>query len=168
MIFVTVGTSQFPLLRLLNKVKELQGAGILKGEIVVQKGEAKFSAENMKVFSYLSYLKIKQYLSEADMVITHGGLALTIQAIEYGKNPPIVVPRREEFKEHVDNHQVEFVKFLGKRKQIIAVFDIDKLADAVKNFKQRCRQTKFPSGDHKERLKLVKNLIDYTEKLKNR
>lgn len=48
------------------------------------------------------------------------------------KKMPVVVPRQEKYGEHVNNHQMEFVKLVEKRfGNIIGVYDIDELKEAI-------------------------------------
>ena len=48
---------------------------------------------------------------------------------------PIVVPRKYEFNEHVNNHQVEFVKKVEKRMRTIKVVEDEKeLEQVIENY----------------------------------
>lgn len=48
---------------------------------------------------------------------------------------PIVVPRLKEFDEHVNDHQLDFARQVANRKKnILVVEDIDKLADVIVNY----------------------------------
>ena len=50
---------------------------------------------------------------------------------------PIVVPRQFEFKEHVNNHQVDFVRNIAERmKTIISVLDIKELDGIINDYDQ--------------------------------
>jgi UDP-N-acetylglucosamine transferase subunit ALG13 len=74
----------------------------------------------------ISYQDMLKKLEEARIVITHGGPGTIMLARQFGKKP-IVVPRRVEFNEHVDNHQVTFTEFLELEGKILAIYDIGKL-----------------------------------------
>lgn len=72
----------------------------------------------------------------ARIVITHGGPASFIMPLQLGKTP-IVVPRQQQFNEHVNNHQVEFARNVAERMgTIIPVEDVDKLKDLIINYDQ--------------------------------
>ena len=51
------------------------------------------------------------------------------------KRIPIVVPRRKEFGEHINNHQVEFCKTIEERLgTIIVIENINELAEKIQNY----------------------------------
>lgn len=75
-------------------------------------------------------------VEDARIVITHGGPASFIMPLQLGKTP-IVVPRQQQFNEHVNNHQVEFARNVAERMgTIIPVEDVDKLKDLIINYDQ--------------------------------
>lgn len=54
--------------------------------------------------------------------------------LQVGKTP-IVVPRRHEFNEHVNDHQVSFSKSVAERMgTIIVVEDMEKLGETITNY----------------------------------
>ena len=54
--------------------------------------------------------------------------------LQVGKTP-IVVPRRHEFTEHVNDHQVSFSKSVAERMgTIIVVEDMEKLGEAITKY----------------------------------
>ena len=113
MIFVTVGTHEQPFNRLIECVDDLKKNGIINEEVVMQTGYSTYEPKYcrwQKLFSYQEMLKL---VGEARIVITHGGPSSFIMPLQIGKTP-IVVPRRHEFNEHVNDHQVSFSK--AKRK----------------------------------------------------
>lgn len=66
--------------------------------------------------------------------ITHGGPSSFIMPLQVGKTP-IVVPRRHEFNEHVNDHQVSFSKSVAERMgTIIVVEDMEKLGEAITKY----------------------------------
>lgn len=73
-------------------------------------------------------------MSKARIVITHGGPSSFIMPLQIGKIP-VVVPRQKKFNEHVNDHQVEFVRAVAERQgNILVVEDIETLGDVVKNY----------------------------------
>jgi UDP-N-acetylglucosamine transferase subunit ALG13 len=51
-------------------------------------------------------------MREATIVITHAGVATIVDAVRAGHRP-IVIPRRQHFHEHVDDHQLQIVSALA-------------------------------------------------------
>lgn len=59
--------------------------------------------------------KLIGLIKKADKIIIHGGPATIFLVVRYAKITPLVVPRLKKYKEHVDDHQLFFIKFLQKR-----------------------------------------------------
>lgn len=134
MIFVTVGTHEQPFNRLVKCMDGLKKDGTIAEEVIIQTGYSTYEPQYcrwQKLFPYQEMLKL---VNDARIVITHGGPSSFIMPLQIGKTP-IVVPRRHEFNEHVNNHQVLFAKAVAKRMgTIIVVDDISELANTIKNY----------------------------------
>ena len=125
MIFVTVGTHEQPFNRLVEYIDKLKEKGKIEEEVIIQTG-------------YSTYQP--QLVEEARIVITHGGPSSFIMPLQIGKTP-IVVPRQYKFGEHVNDHQVAFVKEVANRMgTIIAVTDIEKLEDTINSYDSIIRE----------------------------
>lgn len=134
MIFVTVGTHEQSFERLIKEIDELKGNGIIKEDVFIQTGFTDYIPRNCEWSKLVSFKDMDKKVSEARIVITHGGPASFIAPLQKGKIP-IVVPRKFEFNEHVNNHQVDFAKQVEKRKKnIIVVYDIKDLKDKILNY----------------------------------
>lgn len=134
MIFVTVGTHEQPFNRLVKKVDDLVAQGNIKEKVIIQTGFSTYNANHCETHKMMSFDEMQQALKDARIVITHGGPSSFIEALQFGK-VPIVVPRREEYNEHVNDHQVDFTKLIEKRmNNIIPVYDIDQLSETIKNY----------------------------------
>jgi len=135
LIFVTVGTHEQGLDRLLIELDRLIETGGIKQEVFAQIGYSKYIPKNYEYKEMLSYDLMDEYVKKSDIVITHGGPGSIFHPLQYGKIP-IVVPRNPEFNEHVDNHQILFTKRLENSQKIIAAYNIDELAIKVNNYKK--------------------------------
>ena len=134
MIFVTVGTHEQPFNRLIKKVDDLVANGDIKEKVIIQTGFSTYNANHCEAHKMMSFDEMQQALKDARIVITHGGPSSFIEALQFGK-VPIVVPRRQEYNEHVNDHQVDFTKLIEKRmNNIIPVYDIDQLSETIKNY----------------------------------
>lgn len=134
MIFVTVGTHEQSFERLVKTVDELKREGKIEDEVIIQKGYTEYEPKNCISYKLIGYEDMQKYIAEARMVITHGGPASFIAPLTIGKIP-IVVPRQKEFDEHVNNHQLEFVKQVVERdNNLIPVYDINELEDKIINY----------------------------------
>lgn len=131
MIFVTVGTHEQQFNRLIQKVDELKRDGIIKEDVFIQTGFSTYEPQYCQWKKLLSYDEMNEMYEKADIIITHGGPASFMKALEL-KKIPIVVPRQAQFDEHVNDHQVEFVKLVEERfNNIIGVYDIEKIIEVI-------------------------------------
>lgn len=136
MIFVTVGTHEQPFNRLVECIDGLKRDGIIEEDVFIQTGYCTYEPQYCKWQKLFSYQEMLQLVKEARIVITHGGPSSFIMPLQIGKTP-IVVPRRREFNEHVNNHQVSFSKSVAKQMGTIIVIDnIDKLGMTIKNYEK--------------------------------
>lgn len=124
MIFVTVGTTPFPFLRMRSLVKEIVENQKGKEEIVFQHGATPNAKHNaVKNYHTLSHPKMKEYMVKARVIVCHGGPATIYQALEAGKIP-YVLPRKKEFGEHVDDHQTYFCSFMEEKRLVYVIRDV--------------------------------------------
>lgn len=134
MIFVTVGTHEQPFNRLIECVDNLKRDGVIDEEVIMQIGYSTYEPKYCTWKKIYPYQQMVKFVDEARIVITHGGPSSFIMPLQVGKTP-IVVPRRHEFNEHVNDHQVTFSKSVAERMGTIIVVDsIAKLSDKIKNY----------------------------------
>lgn len=134
MIFVTVGTHEQPFNRLIQYIDNLKRDGVIQEDVVMQTGFSTYTPKYCKYQELYPYKEMEELTKQARIVITHGGPSSFIMPLQEHK-VPIVVPRRKEFHEHVNDHQVEFCKTVAKRqKNILVIEKIDDLKDAILNY----------------------------------
>lgn len=137
MIFVTVGTHEQPFNRLIEKMDLLAAQHKINEEIVMQIGSSTYIPEMCSYKRIFSYQEMIANISKAHIVISHGGPSSFIMSLQFGK-VPVVVPRKKEYREHINNHQVEFVRQVARRqKNIIPVYDIDELENVLEEYDER-------------------------------
>lgn len=131
MIYVTVGTHEQQFNRLVHRVDELKGSGIIDEEVVIQTGFSDCEVKNCEHKKLFDQTGVLTNYEEARIIISHGGPSSMIQALQEGKIP-IVVPRQKKYGEHVNDHQLEFCRAVKDRyNNIILIEDIDDLKDAI-------------------------------------
>lgn len=106
MILVIVGT-QLPFDRMTLAVDNWCGAGPSR-EVFAQIGPTPWRPRYMKYAEYLDPAEYRRRLSEATLLIAHAGMGSIIDALSAGK-PIIIMPRRAEYGEHRNNHQMATV-----------------------------------------------------------
>lgn len=134
MIFVTVGTHEQPFNRLVKCIDDLKKDDVIDEEVIIQTGYSTYEPKYCKWKKLYPYQEMVRLVDEARIVITHGGPSSFIMPLQIGKTP-IVVPRKYEFNEHVNDHQVAFSKMVAERMgTIYVVEDIEKLGETIKNY----------------------------------
>ena len=132
MIFVTLGTQKFQFDRILKELDKLIDENKLKKEdIMVQNVCQEYQPKNFKTFRLKPQEEIDKITEDAEIIITHSGTGSIINSLKMGKRI-IIVPRRKEFGEHVDNHQLELAEVFHEKYNIPIVTQMDTLYDVIK------------------------------------
>ena len=136
MIFVTVGTHEQPFDRLLTEIDRLKENGTIQEPDMIQSGFSTYEPKYCEWKKLIPYAEMIKNVKEARSVITHGGPASFMMALQEEKIP-IVVPRQKRYEEHVNDHQVEFSRFIEeKQKNIIVVEEIDTLEKVITSYEK--------------------------------
>lgn len=121
MIFATTGTCE-PFDRLLHAFDTIE----LDEELVVQHGISPVRPRGARCVDFLAYAELTELMRRARVVVTHGGVGSVLTALANGKRP-VVVPRRADRGEAIDDHQLEFVRKLAATGVIDLVEDPEQL-----------------------------------------
>lgn len=155
-IFVTVGTHEQPFDRLIRWVDQLKRAGVIQEEVILQTGYSQYEPIHCHWSRFFPYKTMLDYTAKARIVITHGGPASFILPLQMGK-PPVVVPRRQDLGEHVNDHQVEFVHAMAERMgTILPVYDLSGLKHVLHHYQDIVAD--MPSGMDSNNLKFNEKL----------
>ncbi len=119
-ILITFGLTNFKFNRLIDSLKKLNI----------------FEKENkLPPVVFISFIK------KSKKIISHAGPGTIYLITKNAKYMPLIIPRMAKFKEHVDDHQVFFAKFLKKKlpkklkKYIVIKENIDK--DLINYLKEK-------------------------------
>ena len=133
MIFVAVGTHPDQFDRLLKKIDEIAPA--VKDKIVIQRGFTKYYPKNCESFEFTE--NMDEYYKKARLVIVQSATSLLEFVIKYNK-PVITVPRQARFKEHINDHQVEFGEFFSQKTGIKCIINVNDLTpDLLNKYKKK-------------------------------
>lgn len=158
MIFATVGTHEQPFNRLVECLDKLVDAGVINEEVIIQSGYSTYEAKHCKCLKLIPYQEMVKNVTDARIVITHGGPASFIMPLQFGKIP-VVVPRQKRFNEHVNNHQLEFCNAVAERqKNIIVVEEIENLGGVLKDYDNICASLNCAAAS---------NNVKFNEEFKN-
>jgi len=114
-VVVTFGLHKGGFRRALERLVQVIPEGT---EVLWQIGDTDNSDLGIKSHVSLPAPELTQAMAEADAVITHAGTGSIISALQAGKLP-LIIPRRKEFREHIDNHQLLIADELGRRDLIV-------------------------------------------------
>lgn len=128
MILVALGTQKFQMNRLIEAVDKI--APELGEEIFVQMGNSTYKPKNCQYADFVDAEKFRKMISECSVLITHSGVGSIMTGIN-AKRPVIVVPRRKEFHEHVDDHQVQIAEAFSEKKCVLYCEKLEKLKDYI-------------------------------------
>lgn len=157
MILVLLGTQNNSFSRLLSKIDSLIENGSINDEVIVQAGHTSFNSANMKIFDFIPKDEMDTLISEANLIITHGGVGSIIKGIKLGKKV-IAVPRLKEYGEHVNNHQIQIIENFDYNGYIKGVFDLEDFEKTIKNI-HLFSPTPFVAQSSNI-IKIVENYID--------
>lgn len=135
MVLISVGTQKQQFTRIFDLVKKSKR--LYKEKIIAQAGYTKYENKRIEMFDFIPLDEMEKYISEADLVIAHGGVGTIFSAIKKGKKV-IAVPRLEKYGEHINDHQIEICEELEKEGYILYYKDgIDNLDDLIGKIKNK-------------------------------
>jgi UDP-N-acetylglucosamine transferase subunit ALG13 len=120
MIFVTVG-SQEPFDRLIVAVDEWARLHS-RGDVFAQIASSKLRPGHIEFTQFLEPSEFTRIMEEASLIVAHAGMGSIITALELGK-PIVVMPRRADFRETRNDHQVATAERFGEQNRIIVASD---------------------------------------------
>jgi UDP-N-acetylglucosamine transferase subunit ALG13 len=131
MIFVSVGTHPDSFERLIKHIDKI--APKIKEKIIIQKGYTSYTPKNCEYFDFTDNLD--KYYAEARLALIQSATSLLEFCLKYQKKPVITIPRQAKFKEHINDHQVEFGVYFEKKAGIKCILDIDELTpEFIENY----------------------------------
>lgn len=180
MIFVSLGTQDKPFNRIIDYVISLkENLKELKSEkIIIQLGQTKLlksdnerikNLENIIIYDMLKPEKMKDIIKDSDIIITHAGVGTIMECLEMDKEI-IVVPRKVENLEHVNNHQEEIAFEMEKKGFLTKVDTYEELENKI----SMLLKDKYTNEDNKNlnkkkyisnNEKFNDNLIKYLESI---
>ncbi len=129
MIFVTVGSRNYPFDRLFKKLDELYESGLLKDEMFAQVGTSTYTPKHYRYRDFVSPEEFSEMIEAADIVVTHGASGSIMKALNAGKKV-IAVARLERYGEHINDHQIQNNEAFSSNGYVLAADpELDDLGD---------------------------------------
>lgn len=141
-------------------VDELCDEKILNGaEIVAQIGNTDYKPRNYKSFHLLGREEFQEYMEKSDLIITHAGTGSVIPPLKLGKKV-IVIPRREKYKEHLDDHQLELRDVFTSAGYTLSASNKEELIDVLNRI-----ETFTPKMFQSNNIYMNQLVIDFIESI---
>ena len=157
MIFVTVGSRNYPFNRLFIELDKLCEEGIITEEIFAQIGTSTYIPKNYKYKDFISQEDFLQKIKEADIVVSHGASGSIMKALNQGKKV-IAVTRLEKYGEHINDHQIQNNEAFASNKYVLmANLELDNLGECFQKIKNN--SDGLVKWENKNPMAIV-NLID--------
>ena len=129
MILLTVG-SVFPFDRLVRAIDELALGGRMPADVFGQIGDAAYAPRGIEWCRMLDVDDYGARMAACAAVIGHAGSGTIVSALRLRK-PTLVLARRKEHGEAVDDHQLETARRFAEAGLLLACERESDLADAV-------------------------------------
>jgi len=157
MIFVTVGSRNYPFDRLFKKLDELYEEGVLTDSMFAQIGTSTYKPKHYEYKDFISPEEFAEHIDKADIVVSHGASGSIMKALNAGKKV-IAVTRLEKYGEHINDHQIQNNEAFGNNKYVLMA-DLE-LADLGECFQKIYSGTDgLVKWENKDPMAIV-NMID--------
>ena len=132
MIFVTVGSRNYPFDRLFKELEELYEKGIISEPMFAQTGTSSYIPKHYEYKNFISQEEFLQKIREADIVVSHGASGSIMKALNEGKKV-IAVTRLEKYGEHINDHQIQNNTAFGSNGYVlVADLELEDLGDCFR------------------------------------
>lgn len=146
MIFVTVGSRNYPFDRLFKKLDELYENNILIEPMFAQIGTSKYKPKHFDFKDFIDRNEFEKNIEKANIVVSHGASGSIMKALNAGKKV-IVVTRLSKYNEHINDHQIQNNEAFSKNGYVL-------MADLELNDLDQCFKKIY---DNKDNLRTWKN-----------
>ena len=157
MILVTLGTNDKKFTRLLDAVEQSIHEGAITGKEVVQAGFTEYESSDMEVIAYIDQQKFAEYMNQADLIITHGGVGTIMTALRE-KKKILAAARLAKYHEHVNDHQTQLLESFEQAGYLIYMRDLTDIRPYLKQAETFEPKPYVSQRDHM--VSLIENWID--------
>ena len=137
MILVSCGTEKYPFNRLATMVQELalhhpERKFIYQSRVleIIPRGK------NIDVQQLLPYREFRSLIQQCHRYICHAGIGSIVTALAEGIMP-LVIPRRHDLGEHVDDHQLQITRKMADLNMIRVFHSMTELEALITDEKQQ-------------------------------
>lgn len=157
MIFVTVGSRNYPFDRLFKKLDELYEDGTLTERMFAQIGTSTYKPKHYEFKDFISPDEFMKKIKEADIVVSHGASGSIMKALNEDKKV-IAVTRLEKYGEHINDHQIQNNEaFSNNGYVLMADLELNNLGECFKKIHDET--DRLQSWKNKDSMAIIK-MID--------
>ena len=157
MIFVTVGSRNYPFDRLFKKIDELYENGELKEKMFAQIGTSTYKPKHFEYKDFISQEEFEEYINKSDIVVSHGASGSIMKALNADKKV-IAVTRLEKYGEHINDHQIQNNEaFANNNYVLMADLELTNLGECFKKIKSK--NNGLVKWENKDPMAII-NMID--------
>lgn len=161
MIFVTVGSRQYPFDRLFRKLDELYEDGTLDESMFAQTGTSEYRPKHYEFRDFITPEEFDELIQHADIVVSHGASGSIMKALSAGKKV-IAVTRLEKYHEHINDHQIQNNEAFSKNGYVLMADP--ELTDLGECFKKIYRgEDKLRPWENKDPLSIIKMIDSFIQ-----
>ena len=160
MIFVTVGSREYPFDRLFKKLDQLYEDGTLSEPMFAQIGTSTYKPKHFEYEDYLSPEDFMNHINTADIVVSHGASGSIMKALNAGKKV-IAVTRLEKYNEHINDHQIQGNEAFSMNGYVLmADLELENLGECFKKiYEGTDNLRKWENKDPLAIVKMIDNFI---------
>lgn len=118
LIFVTVGSRNYPFNRLFEKLDRMYEDGTLTEKMFAQIGTSTYKPKHYQYKDFISSDEFITKVEVAEIVVSHGASGSIMKALNAGKKV-IAVTRLEKYGEHINDHQIQNNEAFAKNKFVL-------------------------------------------------
>ena len=157
MILVVVGMSPIPFDRLIVEMDRI--AGQLKEEVLIQTGPSECNPTNARSRRFLEMSEIEEAMKASAVVVSHAGMGTVLDARRLRK-PIVILPRRRDFREALDNHQTSTADSLRGENGIFVADSEHELSTLIERARQ-CTIERIDDSGKTQLISFLRQLVNH-------
>lgn len=163
MILILLGTQDAPFPRIIETTQQALVELEWSQAVIVQAGHTHYTTTSpqWRVTDFLSQAEFEEAITQAEVVICHGGAGTMLTALKKGKQV-IVMARKLEFSEHNNDHQAELASKLAQEGYLQSVQTRSEMQAALQAVQAQTFQPR-PFDFVNDVVNQVEHLIDLIE-----
>ena len=158
MIFITVGT-QLPFDRLISAIDQWAAHSGETG-LFAQIGQSALQPRHVRWERFMQAHEFRACFEAAEVIVAHAGMGTILTALDLAK-PLVIVPRRAEFGEHRNDHQLATADQFRGFPTVSVVEQLDQLGSALTTARETAVNPAVRSEASPELLETIRHFLTF-------